>query len=59
MLSTQQHFGFMNLVAQTAGGFSVNCRTGDTECESPYTKKEASYVAVMLKADFHKFGLGL
>ena len=61
MLSTQQHnhFGLINLAAPTVGGFSVLCRQGDPGCDSPYATEPASYEAVMLRADFHKFGLGI
>ena len=61
MLSTQQHnhFGLVNLAAPTVGGFSVLCRNGDPGCDSPYASGTASYEAVMLRADFSKFGAGL
>ena len=59
MLSTHQHYGLMNLAAPTVGGYSVLCRQGQKGCDSPYAPQEASYEAVMLRADFHKFGLGL
>ena len=45
--------------AKTVGGFSVLCRQPDPGCDNPYANRPASYEAAMLRANFHKFGLGL
>ena len=40
------------------GEFSVNCRGMDDRCHS-FTKKDVSFSAAIVKANFYAFGAGL